>query len=50
VNIAGLMAVADGNGIMPPKSTWFDPKPRDGLLIHELHGHELQGHDLQGHR
>jgi uncharacterized protein (DUF1015 family) len=36
VNIAELMAVADGNGIMPPKSTWFDPKPRDGLLIHEL--------------
>jgi uncharacterized protein (DUF1015 family) len=29
-----LMAVADANEIMPPKSTWFEPKLRDGLLSH----------------
>jgi uncharacterized protein (DUF1015 family) len=34
VSVADLMAVSDGGGIMPPKSTWFEPKLRDGLLIH----------------
>jgi uncharacterized protein (DUF1015 family) len=29
-----LVAIADAGGIMPPKSTWFEPKLRDGLLIH----------------
>ena len=29
-----LMAIADAGGIMPPKSTWFEPKLRDGLLSH----------------
>ena len=29
-----LMAVADANQIMPPKSTWFEPKLRSGLFIH----------------
>jgi uncharacterized protein (DUF1015 family) len=29
-----LMAIADAGGIMPPKSTWFEPKLRDGLLTH----------------
>jgi uncharacterized protein (DUF1015 family) len=29
-----LMAIADANQIMPPKSTWFEPKLRDGLLTH----------------
>lgn len=29
-----LFAVSDMNEIMPPKSTWFEPKLRDGLLIH----------------
>ena len=28
------MAIADAGGIMPPKSTWFEPKLRDGLLVH----------------
>ena len=28
------MAIADAGGIMPPKSTWFEPKLRDGLLSH----------------
>jgi uncharacterized protein (DUF1015 family) len=30
------MAVADAGLSMPPKSTWFEPKLRDGLLIHEI--------------
>ncbi len=34
VDIGALMAVSDAGGIMPPKSTWFEPKLRDGLLIH----------------
>jgi uncharacterized protein (DUF1015 family) len=34
VAIGDLMAVSDAGGIMPPKSTWFEPKLRDGLLIH----------------
>ena len=29
-----LFAVADMDEIMPPKSTWFEPKLKDGLLIH----------------
>jgi uncharacterized protein (DUF1015 family) len=28
------MAVSDMGAIMPPKSTWFEPKLRDGLLVH----------------
>ncbi len=31
-----LMAIADAGGIMPPKSTWFEPKLRDGLFVHEI--------------
>jgi uncharacterized protein (DUF1015 family) len=31
-----LMAVSDAGEIMPPKSTWFEPKLRSGLLIHSL--------------
>ena len=31
-----LMAVSDAERIMPPKSTWFEPKLRDGLFIHML--------------
>jgi uncharacterized protein (DUF1015 family) len=34
VGVADLMAVSDAGAIMPPKSTWFEPKLRDGLLIH----------------
>jgi len=36
VAVADLMAVADAGAIMPPKSTWFEPKLRDGLLIHVI--------------
>jgi uncharacterized protein (DUF1015 family) len=31
-----LLAVSDAGKIMPPKSTWFEPKLRSGLLVHEL--------------
>jgi uncharacterized protein (DUF1015 family) len=34
VSVADLMTVSDAGGIMPPKSTWFEPKLRDGLLSH----------------
>jgi uncharacterized protein (DUF1015 family) len=36
VAVSELMAMADAGLIMPPKATWFEPKLRDGLLIHEL--------------
>ena len=36
VSMADLMQVSDAGEIMPPKSTWFEPKLRDGLLIHEI--------------
>jgi uncharacterized protein (DUF1015 family) len=36
VPVEDLMRIADANEIMPPKSTWFEPKLRDGLLIHEI--------------
>mgnify|MGYP001257043310 CR=1 FL=1 len=34
--IKQLLEVADANLIMPPKSTWFEPKLRSGLFVHEL--------------
>ena len=36
VGVDELMAVSDAGDIMPPKSTWFEPKLRDGLLIHVI--------------
>ena len=35
-SIEELMRVSDRGEIMPPKSTWFDPKPRSGLVIHQV--------------
>ena len=35
-SIAELMAIADADRLMPPKSTWFEPKLRSGLFIHNL--------------
>jgi len=35
-SIQQLMAVSDAGQIMPPKSTWFEPKLRSGLLVHSL--------------
>ena len=34
--MSDLMAVADAGGIMPPKSTWFEPKLADGMVNHVL--------------
>ena len=34
--IEQLISVADAGKIMPPKSTWFEPKLRDGLLVHKI--------------
>ena len=31
-----LFAVSDMGEIMPPKSTWFEPKLKDGLIVHEI--------------
>ena len=36
VDVADLMAISDRGEIMPPKSTWFEPKLRDGLLSHVI--------------
>jgi len=36
VSVDDLMRIADAGGIMPPKSTWFEPKLRDGLLSHVI--------------
>ena len=34
--IQELIAVSDSGRVMPPKSTWFEPKLRSGLFIHRL--------------
>ena len=31
-----MMAIADADAIMPPKSTWFEPKLRSGLFVHTV--------------
>ncbi|MBC7933112.1 MAG: DUF1015 domain-containing protein [Rubrivivax sp.] len=35
-SIEDLLSVSDAGGVMPPKSTWFEPKLRDGILIHTI--------------
>jgi len=35
-SIQELFAVADAGLLMPPKSTWFEPKLRSGLFIHRI--------------
>ena len=35
-SIGELFDVADAGRLMPPKSTWFEPKLRSGLLIHRI--------------
>jgi uncharacterized protein (DUF1015 family) len=37
VTIDQLFAIADTGNVMPPKSTWFEPKLRDGLLTHLIY-------------
>ncbi|MBQ5530786.1 MAG: DUF1015 family protein [Kiritimatiellae bacterium] len=34
VTMAEIMAIADAGSVMPPKSTWFEPKLRSGLFLH----------------
>lgn len=36
VTMDDLFRVADAGEIMPPKSTWFEPKLRSGLFVHEI--------------
>ncbi|KUK14516.1 MAG: SpoOJ/ParA/ParB/repB family protein [bacterium 42_11] len=36
VSVKSLMAVSDAGMVMPPKSTWFEPKLRSGLFVHKL--------------
>jgi uncharacterized protein (DUF1015 family) len=36
VTVDDIMQISDAGGIMPPKSSWFEPKLRDGLLVHEI--------------
>jgi len=36
VSMDDLFHISDAGGIMPPKSTWFEPKLRDGLLSHVI--------------
>jgi uncharacterized protein (DUF1015 family) len=35
-SISDLMTIADADGIMPPKSTWFEPKLRDAMFCHMI--------------
>jgi uncharacterized protein (DUF1015 family) len=37
VSLKSLRQVADNDGIMPPKSTWFEPKLRSGLVVNLLY-------------
>ncbi|MGZ5499065.1 MAG: DUF1015 domain-containing protein, partial [Candidatus Aminicenantales bacterium] len=34
--IEQLFSVADSGQVMPPKSTWFEPKLKDGLVVHMI--------------
>ena len=36
VDVADLLRVADNDMVMPPKSTWFEPKLGSGLFLHSL--------------
>ena len=36
VTVGEMMAIADAGAIMPPKSTWFEPKLRSGLFVHQI--------------
>lgn len=36
VDVRTVFSIADAGGIMPPKSTWFEPKLLSGLLVHLL--------------
>ena len=34
--IEEIMEIADSGSVMPPKSTWFEPKLRSGMVVHSL--------------
>jgi len=36
VSMEQLLAIADAGQIMPPKTTWFEPKLRSGLFVHSI--------------
>ena len=36
VTVEEMMSIADAGAIMPPKSTWFEPKLRSGLFVHTV--------------
>ena len=36
VTMEQLLSIADAGEIMPPKTTWFEPKLRSGLFVHDL--------------
>ena len=36
VSMGELLTIADAGEIMPPKTTWFEPKLRSGLFVHDL--------------
>ena len=36
--MSDLLATADSGGVMPPKSTWFEPRMKNGLIVQELFG------------
>ena len=36
VSMDQLLSIADAGEIMPPKTTWFEPKLRSGLFVHSL--------------
>jgi uncharacterized protein (DUF1015 family) len=40
VTMEQLFAIADSGNVMPPKSTWFEPKLRDGLLTHLINNND----------
>lgn len=42
-----IMAVADVKGLMPPKSTWFEPKLRSGLFVRVIDSHRWLQHDIE---
>jgi uncharacterized protein (DUF1015 family) len=42
VTVGQIMAVADAGRIMPPKSTWFEPKLRSGLFVHSFDGTQAE--------
>jgi uncharacterized protein (DUF1015 family) len=42
-SMAQVVAIADAGLVMPPKSTWFEPKLRDAMAIHLLEDQYLKG-------